>query len=77
MGRNYGNELILAAGTGRIGITLIIDASNITVEPTKSTWMPTAVGARSLGAEQLPPPTQTRISELIPTSAAADRTRNG
>lgn len=48
MGRNYGNELILAAGTGRIGITLIIDASNITVEPTKSTWMPTAVGARSL-----------------------------
>ena len=31
--------------------------------------------ARS-GATQLPPPNQTRISELIPTGAAADRTRN-
>ena len=28
------------------------------------------------GAAQLPPPNQTRISELIPTGAAADRTRN-
>ena len=28
------------------------------------------------GATQLPPPNQTRISELIPTGAAADRTRN-
>ena len=28
------------------------------------------------GAAQLPPPNQTRISELIPTGAAADRPRN-
>ena len=34
-----------------------------------------SVPARS-GAAQLPPPNQTRISELIPTGAAADRTRN-